>query len=277
MDSLLIIIVLYKKTIIESASFVSIQKQLKSAGLIDNLTFYFYDNSPTKYNGEIPPNCFYVHDKDNGGVSKAYNWGAKFAKKNGIRWLLLLDQDTAFPVNYLEYLSNAIKQNSSFHIFVPRIFVEELDKYISPGRVSLHRTIPHKNEYKGVNKTSDMSVINSGLCISTNLFWQVGGYEEQVYLDFSDTCFWEKVRKYEKYFYILDINVSQDFSALERDSYKARERFKHYCVCARNYPKSNFLNKLTFLILIMGKTIKMSLRYKSIDFFKIMTNKYFII
>lgn len=275
MDSLLFIIVLYNRTILESSSYLSFKEQLEKTQILKNYLFFFYDNSPTRYDGVIPPCCVYVHAKSNGGVSKGYNVGAEYARHNGYNWLLLLDQDTTFPQKYLELLNNSITFYENISIFVPRIFVEQMNKYISPGRIKIHRTIPHTIKYVGIKKTKNMNIINSGLCIATSAFFKVGEYDENVYLDFSDTCFWQKVQKKIPYFYILDIDVFQDFSALERNVHKAANRFVHYCICAKRYPKCNIYDKLTFFVLIIGKSFKMTFRYKSISFLKIMFNKYF--
>lgn len=276
MDSLLFIIILYNRTIPESSAYLSFKEQLDGTNVLNKYVFFFYDNSPVRYEGVIPQNCVYVHDANNGGVSKGYNVGAEYAKLNNFKWLLLLDQDTTFPKSYLEHLGRAMANNENINIFVPRIFVEQMNKYISPGLVRIHRTIPHKIKYAGVKATSDMNIINSGLCIVTDVFFQVGKYDENVYLDFSDTCFWQKVQRWIADFYVLDIDVYQDFSALEKDVNKAVKRFKHYCICAKKYPKFSIYDKFTFFILMIGKTIKMSLRYRSLVFFKIMVNKYVI-
>lgn len=59
---------------------------------------YIIDNSLYSQIVQDSNVIFYSHHPDNPGVSFAYNEAAKYAKENGYGWMLLLDQDTHFPM-----------------------------------------------------------------------------------------------------------------------------------------------------------------------------------
>lgn len=276
MKSILFNIVLYKCSYQDCLTFKSLVSQLDSVKNFGwRCNFFFYDNSPNyNKNYKIPyPN---LPSDENRGVSTAYNKGAEFAKEKGYEWIVLLDQDTEFPQNYLEKLVISIHSNPNISVFVPNVFVKGLKKYISPGYMSLYRTIPQTEHFSpGLHVTKNTGIINSGLCISVTSFYKTGGYNPDVYLDFSDTHFFEKIKRHTKLFFVLDIEINQNFSALEMDLRKVSSRYEHYCKCAKNYPKETFLIKIKFFILVFCKTIMMSLRYKSLIFFRILTSTYF--
>src|SRR5690606_15818190 len=84
---------------------------------------YVYDNSPNIDEEAIAnPFVFYVHDNKNPGVSKAYNEGAKFAKDNGKNWILLLDQDTQLPEDFLRKIEENIHEYPPCQLYAMRLY-----------------------------------------------------------------------------------------------------------------------------------------------------------
>src|SRR5450631_3935315 len=63
-----------------------------------------YDNSSTPR--AKPPagirRCQYTHNSNNGGTAAAYEAAIEIASVRGIQWLLLLDQDTQLPADFLD-------------------------------------------------------------------------------------------------------------------------------------------------------------------------------
>jgi hypothetical protein len=62
-----------------------------------------YDNSPSSrtQGAKASPKCEQFHDPCNGGTAAAYRYAAARAKELSLEWLLLLDQDTSLPTDYL--------------------------------------------------------------------------------------------------------------------------------------------------------------------------------
>jgi hypothetical protein len=93
MKDFIAVLVLYQTSLQQSATFISITKGLKNSG--QHLNLVVYDNTPGYNAGltngdllmeEIGVTITYKADAANGGVSKAYNFGAaeeKPEEKNG--------------------------------------------------------------------------------------------------------------------------------------------------------------------------------------------------
>lgn len=112
--TILIVIVLYKNKIANSVSYQIIKEQCNS-----NCKIFIYDNSPVIDSDFIKYPIVYIHDHSNGGLGKAYNSAAQYAKENGIDWLLILDQDTkllsGFLENYIQTIKNILKFQYLLH------------------------------------------------------------------------------------------------------------------------------------------------------------------
>jgi len=94
---------LYKTTLRDSISFTSLLNTCKNEnGLLQIL---LYNNSPeyalnvSEWNNKHAQ-LIEINDKENSGVSKAYNLANAMAVRNNRQWLLLLDQDTTMPENF---------------------------------------------------------------------------------------------------------------------------------------------------------------------------------
>src|ERR1700734_2916453 len=102
-DRILAVIVLYKQQIGDSLTF----KSIAAAGQNPNcpVRTLIYDNTPDASNpGPSPENVRYETSGHNDGLAVAYNRALELAGELGIPWLLLLDQDTVLPPDFLESL-----------------------------------------------------------------------------------------------------------------------------------------------------------------------------
>ena len=237
MNEVLIIIVVYKKKIIDLSL---INDLLGSSQKIDIL---IYDNSPNK---QISPslknvNLYYIHDKNNPGVSKGYNTGIDKAKELGKKYILLLDQDTLFSINHLDEYIKLIQIYQEQYIYAPIVAKE--DKIYSPfieknfvGQVQYAYNFNYNILYNLDNK----SVINSGLMIPIKIIDQVGYFNEKIKLDFSDIYFIEKYKKLKKEIVLANTKLTHSLSGDEGKNYDAEiHRFKYYCNGAKEFSKSS--------------------------------------
>lgn len=276
MDSLLVVIVLYKCTLFQSKSYNSITK-----GQIDcincKINFFIYDNTPlltVNDSFELGNRVVeYVCDPMNSGLSIAYNKACEFARIHNYDYLLLLDQDTELSENFLLHICECAKLQRNIEIFVPSVYVKELGKYISPGPVRWKRIIPIKNNYVGEVSLKRISAINSGLLITVNAFMQCGGYNPHVFLDFSDTTFFERLRKKYQKMYVIPITIYQNFSGIVKDRELQLSRFSSYCQCARAAGKNGIWNCVQYFVLICVRSILLSFRFKSFSFINVMLKK----
>ena len=127
---ILIIIVLYKNNLEQSTSYKTLIERYSDRYL------YIYDNSPNQQT-ITRPNTIYIHDPKNSGLSVAYNKAAEYAKENGYKWLLLMDQDTDFSGISITDYEKAISNNPTIKVFAPKIKCGA--KYMSPVKIWHHQ------------------------------------------------------------------------------------------------------------------------------------------
>lgn len=272
MDTLkdvLAVLVLYNCRIKESESFLSLNRSLVSSGFI--LDVLVYDNSPSKrYEGEnfIVDNMriTYISDIHNSGVSRAYNVGRELAEKIGKKWILLLDQDTTFPCHSIERYLEQIGRGQL--LSAPMLFSGR--RYLSPCRYKWGRGRTLKYVHPGELNLRNKSVLNSGLLIHLDVFKKAGEYNENIPLDFSDHEWLERVKRYYHTVYIMDLVCRHNLSVMETDIKKVLVRFKYYLIGAKEYRKTKFSFGLSFIVFL--RTIKLTLRFKTLDFLRYYLN-----
>lgn len=233
---------------------------------------FVYDNTPqiqtTKYKV-----AKYVSDTNNSGLSKAYNEACKFAIAHGYKWILLLDQDTWFPSNALKYYKTAAA-NTQNNMIVPRHQVSN-GMYMSPTPYRMFSSDLRKQAPTGTVSFNECCPINSGMMLTVESFVNAGGYEETVWLDFSDICFIEKYRKYYHTFYVMpEVVCKQAFSALDNNSKKVYDRFCIYLECARNFARTRVGKALVLLITTLRPTISRTFKEQTWKYLKAYYNIY---
>lgn len=261
---ILIVVVLYNKDI----------NKLTYLNELENVRILIYDNSP---NPQIVNDSFvYIHDSENSGVSKAYNIGAKFAKNEGIEYFIILDQDTIFDNTILsEYRAAKSKYNTQY-IYAPKI-VGNNNKIYSPFQEATFRNIPFSMKTFNSSELLSLqgiSLINSGLMIPIKIFDEIGGFNEKIKLDFSDTYFIDQYKKVYKTVVLLNLEIKHSLSG-DEDSSKHKEikRFQYFCEGALEYKNSTGLKKRTNK-LVLYRTLRLITKYKTVIPLKIMVRKY---
>lgn len=265
---ILIAIVIYKCRIEESEAF----KSLIGNSTCNHSHLFVYDNSPYIQTTSINV-AQYVSDTNNSGLSKAYNTACRFAKEHGYNWILIADQDTHFPANALTRYQKAANDNPA--TLIAPIHTIGNQQYISPTKYRMKTSAIQTTVRTGNVCFKDACPINSGMMITVDSFIQAGGYEEAVWLDFSDTCFIEKYRKIYPYFYVMpDVVCKQSFSAMDTDPDNIYKRFCIYLECARNYPRHSPKDSLELLVTTLRPTISRTLRLKTLKYIKAYINIY---
>jgi len=267
------VVVLYNCTIEESITLSSIKESLlKNSDFLDVVV---YDNSERS---EIESGSrfefgnlkiHYFHDATNPGVSKAYNFGAKYGGGLRKKWLLLLDQDTRFPLDSIEKYISGINLNPDLKLFAPVLKLVNGDVF-SPCKYTLKRGFALKKVTFGITSLQGISVLNSGMMIHLKSFSLVGGYDERVKLDFCDFLFIEKFKKVYSSCFIIDVTCEHDFSDDEKDVEKLNERFGIYCRDAKNCDQESFLDWVQYMIVVFGRASSLVLRTGKMRFYRTM-------
>lgn len=266
-NKILFVIVLYKCKLESSITYNTLLK--------DNVTpddIFVYDNSPQKNYTDIKVGK-YISDTSNGGLSIAYNTAAAYAKENSYKWLMLLDQDTNFPKGALGEYKDAIKENTNINMFVPKHKIVN-GMYISPTKYKHFVSCEQEKVPDGVVRFKDVSPINSGMLIDLASFIKSGGYDENVYLDFSDISFIKKYQKNYHYFYILnDVVCLQHFSGTENDKGKVLNRFKIWIDCAFSLKSDSLSDKVALYVYVFRRLLYYIRIYRDLSFLKVFIGK----
>ena len=267
-ENTLITLVLYHCNLENSDAY----KTLIEANKEKRLQVLIYNNSP-EVKIDHPRNSFHqieiINDNSNAGVSKAYNCGAKRAKEQKLTWILLVDQDTIFPKHFFEETEEYISQFPGEKLFAP--ILNSNNSYLSPCYFKYNRGKISNNVTIGLNNFKNKSLLNSGLLIDVNTFLELGGYNEKIKLDFSDFYFITKFQKKHKTFILTKAKCEHNLSYTELDLEKQLIRFKFYFEGALEYGKS-FNKLLKILILIILRTLLLSIRHKTFRYFLILKN-----
>lgn len=218
------VIVLYRHSISQSSTCTSLLGQSDSAG--NRLICLVYDNSPEPASETPPSGWTYFSDTHNGGLSKAYNYAFTLAKEQGCDWLLLLDQDSILPPNFLVTLFSVIDgvQNSlDIAAIVPRVFSSA--RQISPVR-------PHPGREVSIHLYNSVasgwvSAINSAACIRTDFVASIGGFAKEFWLDYLDYWLFLKLYRCGKQVFISEARVQHELSVASFERSMSYERYQN--------------------------------------------------
>lgn len=259
MKKFLIIIVRYKKDLSEILP-LKYFEQCQS----NDFEYFIYDNSPDKLLSlSLSHAVRYVYDGFNSGVSKAYNEGVKYAVENGFKWVILFDQDTEIrDSNYFSAIKENIYVYKDINLFAPIVYYNK--GVMSPKICKYYRPISNIINL-GIQSLKNVSIINSGLTISTDSFVKAGGYNELVILDFADYQFIERFQKCYDKFVVVETYLYQDFSNDESDINRLLNRFDIYCKSLNGY-KTNFVRRIMLLYTGLLHTFALCKRTRNLSF-----------
>lgn len=237
---------------------------------------FIYDNSvnPQINPSELPKHWIYIRDNNNSGLSVAYNRAAQYAKENGYEWLLLTDQDTTFPENALEKYLEGIRLYPEDELFCP-IVLRDKERMMSPCRC--YKYLFYFNPYKKFGDSIDISkysIINSGMMINIKAFLSVDGYDEKVFLDFSDFQFLERFRKKQKKARIVGVRCQQSFSNEDQEGQEKIGRFRLFCKSIKNFKPKNKIDKFWIHCIVIKRALGLSIASRSFEPFNIMFKTY---
>ena len=265
----LIVTVLYRQSLFNSNIYLSLLTYHKDRVVL------IYDNSPNPLHKAVdfPAHWIYISDTSNPGLSKAYNTAATFAKINGFEWLILTDQDTILPKTLLSTYKNAIHSEPNIKLFAPLI-KEKTGLYLSPVPINHYITKLTNIPVKGNINLSKYTLINSGLCINVEAFLSVGGYNESVFLDYSDIQFISNFsKKYDKGF-IVNLIGYQNFSNTEHNINEKIRRFKLFCQSIKGFCADKNSDHKWIKYIVLKRALSLSFQAKNISPIKIFFNHY---
>lgn len=263
-----ILTVLYNTNV--NNSNVSVQQNFSN-----NLKFVFVDNSTNiqiknmnlDFAQEHKSDFIYVDMQGNKGLSKAYNKVLDMINPVEEDYIIILDQDTVFDSNIFNKYVAYIENNPNVNVICP--IVKDSKGVMSP---SIIRGVNNKHilNVNEIDKTSinEYSFINSGMCIKGSVFLSIK-YDESLFLDFVDHDFVRQIKNHNFTIRIcFDIVLNQNFSGVTKNSYEQDfNRFKIFIKDAKVY-YSKYFPKKNFKIILLKRTLKLTLIHRKIDFIK---------
>lgn len=139
---------------------------------------YIYDNSSNdRWNKSIleeyQSKIELIANGDNDGISIAFNQIFLFAQSDNIDFVLMLDQDSKLANNYFSVLNKKIEKYPYVKFFCSNVILNKKNYF---GKSS--------SEYTDLKFT-----ITSGSIISVDFFLNLGGYDENLFIDGIDRDF----------------------------------------------------------------------------------------
>lgn len=118
--------------------------------------------------------------KDNLGIAAAQNTGMTFLEKKGYSWAVTLDQDSIVDNELVTKLTSKDEfQDKSTAILAARYVDDNWDQ----------RTLAFHDNLSGSSVVDKVNVISSGNLVRIAAWRQVGGFDEQLFIDSVDTDF----------------------------------------------------------------------------------------
>ncbi len=228
---ILAVVVCYKMPLKGSQTLRSLAAVLKSdPGLKKSVDVLIWDNSPEPLRrDEIPFPCRYEHAVRNGGVSGAYNGALGIAANLGCPWLLLLDQDTTLPPDFLcrmlEY-GRLVRNRSEIAAVLPTVWVNS--RYMFPRTVHFNGTRAYRETFTGATQ-EETTTANSGVLLRISALQEIGGYSEEFNFEFSDVYVFHHLHRAGKRMWVAgDIRVDHKIAITDYGGEFTPERYRRF-------------------------------------------------
>jgi GT2 family glycosyltransferase len=242
----------------------------KNPVLRESVAVLIWDNSPEPPGDAAgKPEFAYYRSAQNVGVARAYNQGMGLAESLDIPWLLLLDQDTTLPSEFLakmlEY-SRRVEHREEIAAIAPILFN---GKKVSSPSIIRHGVSKCVDEgFRGVSESMVIS-LNSGTLVRVDALRAVGGFDERFWLDFSDIALQTVLFRNGKKVYVAgDIHLLHDTAI---DDIEHAMSLHRYCNLLRaegaywdifGEPAARLLH----LARLAGRAMKQYLRFANKEF-----------
>lgn len=265
---ILCVVILYRQSLCNCASYDSLLRYV----LCDDVQLFVYDNSPQPMHQQNEFKTAFIHyisNTSNPGVSVGYNKAAIYARDNSFDKLLLLDQDSYFKS--ASYVDDCIRLANAYltvKLFVPMVITKQMQP-MSPRKLvckmPVHKSFVPNCVY---SLSSCVGIINSGIFVDVNAFLQVGGYNENVFLDYSDYQFIDRFSTVFNEFYLVDSIIVQDFSNDQTDRAHLLQRFVLFHRSISQYECHSLFDKCCIKLIVLKHCFSLVFRCKSMSFIK---------
>ncbi|MFL0415868.1 hypothetical protein [Sphingomonas sp. 179-A 2A2 NHS] len=208
-QGIMAVLVLYGRPLEDAVSWPVLRSWLDDdshAGLRHCLV---YDNSPMSLTdgGSLPANAHLLHDPDNSGTAGAYAAAVDYAARTGCEWLLLLDQDTALPADYLAIARETMAATPDAEVMVPRVRHDA--QLVSPATITRAGTV---RPCAAPDHVAGMTTaISSGAVVRRRAIENVV-FPPSIWLDYVDHWLFLRLHRHGAYVAVIDTDLSHDLS-----------------------------------------------------------------
>jgi rhamnosyltransferase len=136
-------------------------------------------------------NAQLFRNQKNVGIAAALNMGANSALEQGYEWVLTLDQDSVPGPNMIEHLRNSFNNQDlqdGIAIIAPRIIDLEVERE-APFLRARSKLIFQRTLCDGADLDDITTVITSGALVRLKTFKKLGGFRDDLFIDYVDTEF----------------------------------------------------------------------------------------
>ncbi|MDE6717594.1 MAG: hypothetical protein K2J70_05295 [Muribaculaceae bacterium] len=231
--------------------------------LHDRERVFVFDNSP---NPSVPAGLRegwrYESHPDNPGLSAAYNRAAEYAMEEGLGWLVITDQDTTYPEGAGEEYGRLPGKYPEEKVFIPKVEIPG-GKYLSPVAKRGFMTALADRPLHGRIDLKDAAIINSGLMVELDSFFLCGGYNDKVFLDFSDFQFIDRLSKVVERGRVTEMLLRQSFSAKVDSPEAQMRRFGMFCRSLSGYEREGAGQRVGLLLTVWKRAVALGLANRS--------------
>jgi glycosyltransferase involved in cell wall biosynthesis len=256
---ILAVVVLYRCQPPQSATISSLRRSLQESSA--RVHVLVYDNSPSAWDGNWDSNWTYHHDPANGGIRAAYECALQFAAPD-FSWLLLLDQDSELPPEFLRQLFLAAyncTENHQVAAIVPRVYAS--NRLVSPLRVRIGR---RKQTFQTGLLPFEVTCLNSGATLRLKFLRELGGFNPEFWLDFLDYWVFHEIHRRGFQVFVMEAALQHRLSVLDYNHDVSFERYRNILSAEMRFTNHYrpFLERLLLVPRLGARVVKQALKVR---------------
>jgi glycosyltransferase involved in cell wall biosynthesis len=268
----LAVVALYRRPIHQSQTLNSLNEILRSdSELLSHLRVLIFDNSPSPTTPNLEFPFDYIHADHNVGTAGAFNRAMELAEVSSIPWLLLLDQDTIIPENFIAKMldyAGRFEHNPEIAAVVPLLWCR--GELISPKTLrSLYRVVPLSPSCYGTCK-QQMIACDSATLMRTSALREAGGYDENLFwLDFSDIHVFAAFHRNARFVYVAnDLQLQHSLSTMDYDKDMTTGRYANFLAAEGTFllDHGSGLDNAALTIRLLARSVRQYYKHKNKEF-----------
>lgn len=218
----------------------SISSQVRRVVIVDNGSFLNFDLL-----GDIK----LISLIDNKGISFAQNLGIKDCINAGADYILLSDQDTVYPYNYVSSMLPLFEENHSACVIVPKFhdgMKKNSDGFIAIKPIIFQQFFPVSGQHE------IFQAIASGKILKASVLEDIGLMNEDLFIDWVDLewCWRARAKGY-KIIGNADVIIQHQLGDMSKDlgfrEVNLRSPMRHYYITRNSFYLSIYSKDLDLL------------------------------